>query len=169
MGTTTPDQKGQTISPTVKMIHQQITNWSKVLPWEHWHKKLWYTACTSQQHQKHQLTLPRWISFNILYEFVGAIIDCETGELLKYSCLRKNLKYQDAWGIYFEKEIRPSVPRNESPCQDTNRMFFITKEEAPQNWLKYITYGRVVWDVREGKYKQKPSTINGRWGKNQIP
>ena len=33
----------------------------------------------------------------------------------------------------------------------TNTMFFITKEEAPQNWFKDSTFGRVVWDVREGK------------------
>ena len=79
------------------------------------------------------------------------MIECETGELLNYSRLMKTLKYRYVWGIYFENKMDRLYQVMKGRVKYTNTMFFITKEEAPQNWFKDITYERVVWYMREGK------------------
>ena len=69
----------------------------------------------------------------ILYGFVGTVITYEAGELFQCRHLSKNLKYQDAWGIYFVNEIGRLYQGMKGRVEETNTMLFITKEEVPQN------------------------------------
>ena len=68
-----------------------------------------------------------------LYGFLGTLITCEADELFEYRHLRNNLKYQDVWGIYFGNEIGHLYQEMKGRIEDTNTIFFITKEELPQN------------------------------------
>ena len=93
-----------------------------------------------------------------LADFAGAVLDDETGELLKYLHLIKRSKYKKDWGYSFGNEIgrlAQGMPRQNT---GTNTTFFINKEEIPGNRWKDIVYSRIICNVRP---KKEESTEHG--------
>ena len=66
-----------------------------------------------------------------------AVLNNETGDLLKYRHLMKHPKYKDTWLKSFSMEICRLVTTTET-------IFFKCKDEIPHDRRKDITYGRVV-------------------------
>ena len=87
----------------------------------------------------------------MLCEWSGAVIDGETGKLLKYRYLVKKTKYQDVLGIFLGNEIDRLAQGKKRCVKVTNKMSFIKKEKVPQNIFREVTYVRVVCDARKWK------------------
>ena len=71
------------------------------------------------------------------------IVDRETGAQLEYGHLMKNPKYQDTWKTSYGNEIGRLAQGMPDWVNETNTMFFITKNEIP--------YRRIICDYWEGK------------------
>ena len=79
-----------------------------------------------------------------LCDFAYAVLDDDTGDLLEYRHLIKHPKYKDTWSQSFGQEIRRLATTTET-------IFFINKQDIPENRKGDITYGRIVCTYREGK------------------
>ena len=71
--------------------------------------------------------------------------------MMEYSHLRIVPRYRDVWGKLFKNEIGRLVQGMTGRVDVTNTLFFIDEEKIPLDRRKDVTYGKVVWDVREGK------------------
>jgi hypothetical protein len=69
---------------------------------------------------------------------------CETGNLLEYHHLMKDLKYKDVWTKSFGTEIRLLT-------KTTETIFFIRKEDIPNDRMGDETYTRIVSVFCDGK------------------
>ncbi len=76
--------------------------------------------------------------------FAFAVLDDDSGDLLEYRHLIKHLKYKDTWSQSFGKEIRRLATTTET-------IFFINKQEIPNERKGDVTYGRIVCVYRDGK------------------
>jgi len=73
-----------------------------------------------------------------------AVLDDETGDLLEYRHLMKHSKYKDIWTKSFGTETRRLATTTET-------IFFIKKDEIPQERRGDETYARIVCVYRDGK------------------
>jgi len=73
-----------------------------------------------------------------------AVLDDETGDLLEYRHLMKHSKYKDVWTKSFGTETRRLATTTET-------IFFIKKDEIPQERRGDETYARIVCVYRDGK------------------
>ena len=76
-----------------------------------------------------------------LCDLAYAVLNDETGKLLKYQHLMKHPKYKDTWLKLFGTDICRLVTTTET-------IFFKCKDKIPHNQRKDITYGRVVCTYR---------------------
>jgi len=80
--------------------------------------------------------------------FIGAVIDDDTGAALEYRHLIKSEKYSGIWERSFANELgRLFQGIRDIPGTDT--CFFIRKSQVPKH--KRATYGRIVCNVRPQK------------------
>jgi hypothetical protein len=78
-----------------------------------------------------------------------AIIDTDTGKLLKYRQLMQSTKYQDAWGLSLANNFgRLSNGVGGHIKNPTNTIQFIHQHEVPKEQLKDVTYGQFVCTVQ---------------------
>ena len=86
-----------------------------------------------------------------LVEYMNAVLDGETGELLEYRQLIQRPKYKDVWSKSFANEIGRLAQGIGGRVDPTNTIFFITKCEVPPGRFKDVTYGRIVYNYRNQK------------------
>ncbi len=79
-----------------------------------------------------------------LCNFANAVLDNETGDLLKYWHLIKCPKYKATWSNSFGTEIQRLATTTET-------IFFVDKKEIPQDRQQDITYGRICCNYCEQK------------------
>jgi hypothetical protein len=79
-----------------------------------------------------------------LCDFVYAVLDDETGNLLDYCHLMKHPKYKDVWTKSFGTEIHHLATTTET-------IFFIQRENIPDDRKGDETYARIICTYREGK------------------
>ena len=91
-----------------------------------------------------QQAASRKYPLQFLCDLAYAVLDDKTGDLLKYRHLMKHPKYKDVWTKSFGTEIRRLATTTET-------IFFITKDEIPQERRGDETYARIVCAYREGK------------------
>ena len=100
-------------------------------------------------------------------EMANAVLDSETGEMLEYRGLLKSPKYREDWNISSANEFGRLAQgiggRTKNP---TNTIFFITKDEVPQDRFKDSTYGKFVCSVRP--QKAEPNRTRLTVGGNRI-
>jgi hypothetical protein len=87
-----------------------------------------------------------------LCDLAYAVLDGDTGNLLKYRHLIKHPKYKDTWSNSFGKEIRRLATTTET-------IFFINKTDIPQDRKGDKTYGRFECVYREGKQEKYRTRI----------
>ena len=80
-----------------------------------------------------------------------AVIDAETGKLLNYRQLRKNLKYKKGWDISSANEFGRLVNGVGGRVKGTNTIKFVHRHEVPKQRMKDVTYGQFVCMVRPKK------------------
>ena len=81
----------------------------------------------------------------------NAIVDDETGQQLEYRHLIKMEKYRKIWSLSFAKELDRLAQGKANHAQGTNTIFFIDKNEIPNERKGDVTYGRIVVDYRPQK------------------
>ncbi len=91
-----------------------------------------------------QQAAARKYPLQFLCDFVSAVLNDETGNLLEYHHLLKHPKYKDIWSKSFETGIRRIATT-------TKTIAFMLKDMIPQNRRKDITYGQIVCDYRSEK------------------
>jgi hypothetical protein len=79
-----------------------------------------------------------------LCDLAYAVLDNETGDLLEYRHLMKHPKYKDVWTKSFGTEIRRLATTTET-------IFFVQRENIPDNRKGDETYARIVCTYRKGK------------------
>ena len=82
-------------------------------------------------------------------------MDNETGELMEYRHLMKSPNYREVWGKSSRNKIGRLAQGMPGRVEGTDTMFFINKEEVPQDRFKDVTYGKFVVDYRENKEEKK--------------
>ena len=91
-----------------------------------------------------QQAASRKYPLQFLCDLAYAVLDDETGDLLEYRHLMKHPKYKDVWTKSFGTEIRRLATTTET-------IFFIKKDEIPQERQGDETYARIVCVYRDGK------------------
>jgi hypothetical protein len=89
------------------------------------------------------------VSLQFLCNLAYAVLDNETGNLLKYRHLMKHPKYKDVWTKSFGTEIRRLATTTEA-------IFFVKKDRIPDDREGNETYARIVCvycDVNKNKYR----------------
>jgi hypothetical protein len=79
-----------------------------------------------------------------LCDLAHAVLDNETGNLLEYRHLIKHPKYKDVWTKSFGTEIRHLATTTET-------IFFVQRENIPDDRKGDETYARIVCTYHEGK------------------
>ncbi len=72
------------------------------------------------------------------------MLDDETGDLLEYRHLIKHPKYKDTWSKSFGTEIRRLATTTET-------IFFVQRNDIPEDRQRDVTYGRICCNYREQK------------------
>ena len=75
----------------------------------------------------------RTFLLQFLADFAAAVIDDDTGELLKYRHLIKNPKYRKDWGHSFGNEVGRLAQGMPGRSDGTNTMSFIDKATIPND------------------------------------
>ena len=91
-----------------------------------------------------QQAASRKYPLQFLCDLAYAVLDDKTGDLLEYHHLMKHPKYKDVWTKSFGTEIRHLATTTET-------IFFIKKDEIPQERRGDKTYARIVCAYQEGK------------------
>eukprot|EP00804_Cyclotella_cryptica_P026916 CCRYP_014749-RA/>CCRYP_014749-RA protein AED:0.26 eAED:0.26 QI:0/0/0/1/0/0/2/0/1022 len=99
-------------------------------------------------------------------EALSAILDTDTGELLKYRHLIKNPKYCTIWKNAYGKELGRLAQGIPGTVKGTNTIVFIVYNEIPPQRRKDVTYGRIVANYRPEK--EDPYRIRLTVGGNRI-
>jgi hypothetical protein len=84
-----------------------------------------------------QQAASRKFPLQFLCDFVSAVLDDKTGDLLEYYHLLKHPKYKDVWSKFFGKEIQHLATT-------TKTIAFMAKQDIPQARRRDITYGWIV-------------------------
>eukprot|EP00957_Ditylum_brightwellii_P112989 8615853-Ditylum_brightwellii.AAC.1 len=94
--------------------------------------------------------------------FAGAVIDPDTGKMLKYRDLTKHKKYKEVWIRAFTKEL-DQLAQGKCGYNGTNTIFFVKKYNVPKG--RKSIYGRIVCDYRP--QKQDPNRVRLTVGGNR--
>ena len=86
-----------------------------------------------------------------LVDLAGAVLDAETGEMLEYRHLIQRPKYKKDWMYSFGNEIGRLAQGMPGRNEGTNTIYFIHKNDVPDDRWKDVTYGRIVCNVRPEK------------------
>ena len=82
----------------------------------------------------------------------NAVLDHDTGDMLEYRALLKNPKFSPDWNISSANEFgRLAQGIGGRISNPTNTIFFINKNEVPEDRLRDCTYGKFVCTVRPQK------------------
>jgi hypothetical protein len=101
----------------------------------------------------------RKYTLQFLCDLVYAVLDNETGNLLEYDHLMKHPKYKDVWTKSFRTEIRRLATTTET-------IFFVQRENIPDDRKGDETYTRIVCMYREGKKDKYRTPIT--MGRNLV-
>ena len=96
-------------------------------------------------------TAARKFSPQFFSDYVNAVLDEETGELLEYRHLIKHPKFKNDWGYSFGNEIGRLAQGMPGHNTGTNTIFFIRKADIPPERWKDIAFSRIVCNVRPHK------------------
>ena len=75
---------------------------------------------------------------------LNAVLNKETGELMEYHHIMKTPKYRELYCKSYSKEMGRLAQGLPRIVNGTNTIFFINKEDIPEEQWKDVTYGRVV-------------------------
>jgi len=89
------------------------------------------------------LTAQRAASRLFPTDFLNAILNEDTGELMEYRHLIKDPKYSTIWRKAYGKELGRLVQGIPGIVQDTNTIVFIAKDDVPTDRCRDVTYGRI--------------------------
>eukprot|EP00804_Cyclotella_cryptica_P019412 CCRYP_006613-RA/>CCRYP_006613-RA protein AED:0.27 eAED:0.27 QI:0/-1/0/1/-1/1/1/0/573 len=131
-------------------------------------------ACTITQetilHLLHStptpLTPQRAATRQFPHDILSAILDTDTGELLKYRHLIKNPKYCTIWKNAYGTELGCLAQGIPGTIKGTNTIVFIAHNEIPPHRRKDVTYGRIVANYQPEK--EDPYRIRLTVGGNRI-
>jgi hypothetical protein len=94
-----------------------------------------------------------------LCNWTSAVLDNETGNLLKYRHLLKHPKYKDVWSQLFSTEMHCLIITSKTT-------FSIKKEDIPNDQGHTFTYGRICCNYRSEK--KDPYRTQNTMGGNLI-
>ena len=86
--------------------------------------------------------------------------------MLEYHHLTKHPKYKEIWKCSFRNEIGWLAQGMPGQVKGANTMFFITKDDVPQNRFRDVTYRQIIHDYWEGK--MEPNRTRLTIGGNKI-
>ena len=84
-------------------------------------------------------------------EILNAVLDMDTGELLKMRHLLVNPEYKEVWGKSYTTELGRLAQGIPGVSKGSNTIVFITRDEIPLDRLKNVTYGRICANYRPEK------------------
>ena len=98
-------------------------------------------------------TASRSFLLQFVYEYLNVVLDGESVELLEYWHLVQQPKYKDMWSKSFINKIERLASGISGRVKATTTVFFIHKNEVPQDHFKDVTHGRIVCNYRDQKVK----------------
>eukprot|EP00804_Cyclotella_cryptica_P003825 CCRYP_018936-RA/>CCRYP_018936-RA protein AED:0.22 eAED:0.20 QI:0/0/0/1/1/1/2/0/637 len=81
-------------------------------------------------------------------DFLNAILNEDTGELMEYRHLIKDPKYSTIWKKAYSKELGRLAQGIPGIVQGTNTIVFIAKDDVPPNRRRDVTYGCICTNFR---------------------
>ena len=84
-------------------------------------------------------------------EFLAAVLNEETGELMEYRHFIGNPKYRELWQSSYGDEFDRLAQGMLGRVEGTDTIFFIHKKDVPAHRWQDITYGRIVVSFRPTK------------------
>eukprot|EP00804_Cyclotella_cryptica_P012914 CCRYP_002274-RA/>CCRYP_002274-RA protein AED:0.23 eAED:0.09 QI:0/0/0/1/0/0/2/0/1265 len=84
-------------------------------------------------------------------DFLNAVLNENTGELMEYRHLIKDRKYSTTWKKAYGKELGRLAQGIPGLVQGTNTIVFITKDDVPTDRRRGVTYGRICANFRPEK------------------
>eukprot|EP00804_Cyclotella_cryptica_P027157 CCRYP_016091-RA/>CCRYP_016091-RA protein AED:0.31 eAED:0.28 QI:0/0/0/1/1/1/2/0/527 len=84
-------------------------------------------------------------------EILAAILDTDTGKLLEYRHLIKNLKYCTIWKNAYGKELGRLAQGIPGTVKGTNTIVFLAHNQIPPHCRKDVTYGRICANYQPEK------------------
>ena len=106
---------------------------------------------------------------NFLVDYVNAVLDQETGELLEYRHLIKHPKHKKDWGYSFGNEIGRLEQGMPGQSKGTNTIIFIRKNEVPKDHWKDTAHARIICNVRQQKQEVNRTRLTYDGGNLVIP
>ena len=83
---------------------------------------------------------------------VLAVMDADTGNLLNYRQLMKDLKYKKNWSTSSANEFGRLANGSGKQIKNiTNKITFIRRKAIPNNCKKDVTYGKLIFSMRPEK------------------
>eukprot|EP00804_Cyclotella_cryptica_P008108 CCRYP_004594-RA/>CCRYP_004594-RA protein AED:0.30 eAED:0.28 QI:0/0/0/1/0/0.5/2/0/866 len=98
--------------------------------------------------------------------FLNAVLNENTGELMEYRHLIKDPKYSTTWRKAYGKELGRLAQGIPGLVQGTNTIVFIAKDDVPTDRRRDVTYGRICTNFRPEK--EDPHRIRLTVGGNNI-
>ena len=86
-----------------------------------------------------------------------AVMDRDTGKMMNYRQLIRNLKYKEVWSKSPANEFDILANGVGGRIKGTNSIKFISKRQVPKNRLRDETYGQFVCIVRPEKEEKERS------------
>eukprot|EP00804_Cyclotella_cryptica_P005330 CCRYP_020410-RA/>CCRYP_020410-RA protein AED:0.19 eAED:0.19 QI:0/-1/0/1/-1/1/1/0/760 len=99
-------------------------------------------------------------------DFLNAILNEDTGELMEYRHLIKDPKYSTIWKKAYGKELGRLAQGIPGIVQGTNTIVFIAKDDVPPDRRRDVTYGRICANFRPEK--DDPHRVRLTVGGNRI-
>jgi hypothetical protein len=93
-----------------------------------------------------------------LTDVANAVLDNETGKMLKYRDLLRHPKYKKEWTISSANEFGRLAQGVGGRIEGTDTIFFIYKHEVPSDRFKDVTYGSFLCTVRPQKVDEPNRT-----------
>jgi hypothetical protein len=99
-------------------------------------------------------------------DFLNAVLNEDTGELMEYRHLIKDPKYSTTWRKAYGKELGRLAQGIPGLVQGTNTIVFIAKDDVPTDRRRDVTYGRICANFRPEK--EDPHRVRLTVGGNKI-
>eukprot|EP00804_Cyclotella_cryptica_P002702 CCRYP_009617-RA/>CCRYP_009617-RA protein AED:0.39 eAED:0.39 QI:0/0/0/1/1/1/2/0/572 len=99
-------------------------------------------------------------------DFLNAVLNENTGELMEYRHLIKDPKYSTTWRKAYGKELGRLAQGIPGLIQGTNTIVFIAKDDVPTDRSRDVTYGRICANFCPEK--EDPHRIRLTVGGNNI-
>ena len=96
-------------------------------------------------------TATRRYPLQFLGDLVNAVLDDDTGEMLKYCHHITRPKYKEVWGDAHGKKNGRLAEGIPGKVEETNTLFFINKSEVPADRFKDVIRDRIICNVRPEK------------------